>query len=122
MTPENKVKKELRSYLEMIGCVPAAKAALATPAHHGWYFMPVPMGTGVSGIADVIGHYKGRLFAIEVKAPGRRGQKDRGMSAHQVHQSEAIRLSGGFSMCFDGGEYDWLVLKNWVKEVTHANR
>ena len=32
--------------------------------------MPQNMGMGEAGVADIIGVYKGRGFAIEVKAPG----------------------------------------------------
>ena len=38
----------------------------------GWYYMPVQNGYGVSRIADFIGHYRGRFFAIETKAPGKK--------------------------------------------------
>jgi hypothetical protein len=116
-TPEGAVKKTLRDYLISIGCIPASQASEATFANTGWFFWPVPSGMGVAGIADVIGHYKGRFFSLEVKAPGRKGQKNRGMSPAQKHQLDAILKSRGYAYVFDGSEEDVKALKNWVEGI-----
>lgn len=57
MTPEGKLKKEIKVYLKNLG--PKC-----------WYFMPVPSGYGIRGIPDFVGVYKGQFFSIEAKAPG----------------------------------------------------
>jgi hypothetical protein len=56
-TPEGRVKDAIKDYLDSL------KPDL-------WYFAYTPMGYGVRGIPDIIGCYKGRFFAVEVKAPG----------------------------------------------------
>ena len=55
LTPEGRVKAEIRKYLKEIG------------AYQLW---PVPSGRGRSGV-DVHGVYRGRGFAIEIKAEDR---------------------------------------------------
>lgn len=55
MTPEGKVKKEVKEFLDFIGA---------------WYYCPVPMGYGRRGIKDFIGCYKGQGFGIEAKPAG----------------------------------------------------
>lgn len=57
MTPEGKVKKEIDKYLASLG-------------DDWWGFKPMMMGYGRKGIPDIIGCYKGRFIAIEVKAEG----------------------------------------------------
>jgi hypothetical protein len=116
-TPESKAKAALAAYLISIGCCPAAKALTANSSTTGWFFSPVPMGRGVAGVHDTILTYRGHFGSIEVKAPGRRGEPHRGMSAHQHHQERAITLSGAFTMVFDGGEDDWQTLKGWIAEI-----
>ena len=54
MTPEGKVKKVVRKYLdEMRSC---------------YYFMPATGGYGKSGVPDIVGCFKGMFFGIELKA------------------------------------------------------
>ena len=101
MTPEGKVKQDLRKYLDSVGC---------------WHFLPVSNGMGVHGVPDIVGSYKGRFFALEVKAPGRRGEKWRGASHLQVLQMDKIKKSGGFAMVFDGESDDWFELRNWLEQ------
>lgn len=110
MTPEGLVKAAVKNYLEMIGCVPASKAPLATPAHHGYYFMPVPFGHGVSGIPDFVGHYKGFFFGVETKVE----KKD--PTPLQRHQINAITISGGKAFVVRGCD-DLQELKDWVMKV-----
>ncbi len=54
MTPEGKVKKQIKAYLDELGC------------YHRW---PVPTGFGKSGL-DCYGCYKGRFFEVEIKRAG----------------------------------------------------
>lgn len=56
MTPEGIVKASIKRVLDAKGGV--------------WYFMPSMNGYGRAGIPDIIGSYKGRFFAVEVKAKG----------------------------------------------------
>jgi hypothetical protein len=56
MTPEGKVKKEIKAYLDSIG------------AYHVW---PVPTGYG-SPMVDCYACINGKFYAIEVKAPGKK--------------------------------------------------
>ena len=123
MTPEGAVKKRLQDYLISIGCCPASKAAqvtVHTVCPTGWFFMPVPTGFGVAGILDFIGQYKGRFFAIEAKAPGRRGEERQGLTKHQEDQMFVLEISGAFAIPFDGEEDCWTTLKEWVKGVDDA--
>jgi Holliday junction resolvase len=53
MTPEGKVKAEIKKVLAEYGC---------------WYFMPSMNGYGRAGIPDFIGCYNGVFFAIEAKS------------------------------------------------------
>ena len=53
MTPEAKVKAEIKKVLAEYGC---------------WYFMPSMNGYGRSGIPDFVGCYNGVFFAIEAKS------------------------------------------------------
>ena len=74
MTPEGKVKKQVKEYLTSIGA---------------WFFMPVSNGFGVMGIPDFIGCHKGRFFAVETKS---------GKATPTLRQTfviEAIRRAGG---------------------------
>lgn len=55
MTSEGKVKKAIKDYLTSLG--PDCR-----------FFMTQNMGMGESGVADFIGTWKGRAFAIEAKS------------------------------------------------------
>lgn len=84
--------------------------------HDGWSWAPVSNGMGVHGIADrvgvvpciitpeMVGHRVGVFVAVESKRPGRRNEPDRGMSKHQKLVMDAIRATGGLSICCDGYE------------------
>lgn len=78
MTPEGKVKQELKEYLNSLGpdC---------------WYFMPVPMGYGRRGVPDFIICYKGFFLAPETKKPGGKSEP------WQAREQEAVRCAGGKS-------------------------
>lgn len=85
-------------------------------AQKAWHYAPIQNGLGVQGIHDrigcvpvivtpeMVGKRIGLFVSVECKAPGRRGQKDRGMSAHQIKHLFAIREAGGIAICCDGYE------------------
>lgn len=56
MTPEGKVKEAVKNMLRL---------------YKAYYFMPVQAGYGTPGL-DFYGCHRGRFFAIETKAPGKR--------------------------------------------------
>jgi len=96
MTPEGKVKKAIKELLAEYKIIPADKAGAGLEGD-GWYYMPVSASSiGVAGIPDFIGHYFGRFFAIEAKAPKK---KPTGFQALQIAE---IRITGGFCSVIDG--------------------
>ena len=86
MTPEGKAKKQIVEYLKSIGA---------------WYFIPVSSGLGRHGIPDIIVCLEGRFIALEVKAPGKRGHKDRGATPLQMIQINQIKDAGGVAVVVD---------------------
>ena len=60
MTPEGKVKKVVRKYLDSIND--------DWPDKYCYYFMPATGGYGKSGVPDIVGCYNGTFFGIELKA------------------------------------------------------
>ena len=99
-TPENKVKAKLKAYLDTI---PKLFHYSATAGIYS---------TG--GIPDIVGVHNGRFFAIEVKAPGRRGERNRGASALQMQCMAKIYAANGFTMVYDGEEVDQRKLEAWI--------
>jgi len=69
MTPEAKVKKDIRQELLRWGLINAGVAAIPVGVK-GWFYMPANNGMGVSGIPDFVGAIgpMGRFFSIEAKA------------------------------------------------------
>ena len=109
-TGESIVKQAVKDYLTMVGCITAGKAALATQAHTGWYFMPVGgYMSGVSGIPDFIGHIRGHFFSVETKV------EKKNPTPLQQHQINAINLSGGKAFVVRGVN-DLEEFKEWVKK------
>ena len=78
MTPEGKVKEDIKIFLEDIGA---------------WFYMPIPMGYGRKGIPDFIVCYKGQFIGIEAKAPG----KEDDVTPWQEKELNAILDAGGYS-------------------------
>jgi ribosomal protein S19 len=101
MTPEGKVKDTIKKWLKSL---------------RAWWFLPLMTGGGQSGVPDAIacipvtvtpemvGRTIGVFVAIEAKAPGRRGEKNRGCSGLQVMQMKKIREAGGLAFVVDGEE------------------
>jgi hypothetical protein len=97
MTPEGKTKKLIYALLAKYDIQPATKAGTFTKAA-GWWYPAVQGMMSVRGVPDVVGQYKGRFFAIEAKALGK---KPTGFQALQI---AAIALSGGAVFVVDGEE------------------
>ncbi|MBT9176620.1 MAG: hypothetical protein DDT20_00940 [Firmicutes bacterium] len=83
---------------------------------NGWSYAPIQTGWGIHGIPDRVGFVPvvitpdmvGRrisvFVAIESKRPGRRNEKNRGLSTPQVLIADAIGLAGGVVEVVDGQE------------------
>jgi hypothetical protein len=71
MTPEGRVKNDIKKYLEAIGFQRAGGPIPDTYSHR-WYYMPIQNGMGVSGIPDFICCDNGVFLGIEAKAPKKR--------------------------------------------------
>lgn len=74
MTPEGKVKKEIKQYLDSIGA---------------YYFMPVQMGYGAKTL-DFLCCIKGRFVAIEAKAMGREPTNFQKQTIQEIQQTDAF--------------------------------
>jgi len=91
-TPESYEKKEICAYLDSIGA---------------WYFKPTTMGFGKSGVADIVGCYRGRFFSVEVKREGKQPTK------LQVKRIDEVELAGGFA-CWGTAERAIQLIKQWI--------
>lgn len=85
MTPEGKVKADVKKYLKAIGC---------------WFFLPVSNGMGQVGIPDFICCYRGQFVSIETKAPG----KINNTTANQDRVIAEIKTAGGVAIVVDNVE------------------
>ena len=79
MTPEGKVKKEIKAYLDEIGA---------------YQFWPTQTGYGKRTV-DCLACIKGAFVAIEVKAPGKKADK------FQLQIMNEINDVGGYAICID---------------------
>lgn len=93
MTPEGKVKKKVKEYLQSIGA---------------WYYMPVSNGMGRVGCPDILVCYKGLFMAFETKAPG----KIKNVTPNQEREINAIKCANGLALVVDDVEQ--------VKEAINA--
>lgn len=84
MTPEGKVKAEVKKYLKERGA---------------YFFMPVQSGYGAATL-DFLVCLNGKFVAIETKAPGKK------LTARQGLVRDAIADAGGYVILVDG-------LDNW---------
>tara|TARA_R110000796_G_scaffold43778_3_gene107369 strand:+ start:138 stop:446 length:309 start_codon:yes stop_codon:yes gene_type:complete len=82
MTPEGKVKKKVREYLQSIGA---------------WYYMPVSNGMGRVGCPDILVCYKGLFMAFETKAPG----KIKNVTPNQEREINGITRAYGLAHVVD---------------------
>ena len=85
MTPEGKVKKKVKEYLQSIGA---------------WYYMPVSNGMGRVGCPDILVCYKGLFMAFETKAPG----KIKNVTANQQREIDEIQRAHGLAHVVDDVE------------------
>ena len=85
MTPEGKVKKKVKEYLQSIGA---------------WYYMPVSNGMGRVGCPDILVCYKGLFMAFETKAPG----KIKNVTANQQREIDGIQRANGLAHVIDDVE------------------
>lgn len=81
-----------------------------------WSYAPIQNGLGQHGIHDrvaclplivtqeMVGKKIGLFVSIEAKAPGRRGEKRRGMTQHQDDMRRDVLERGGVSICCDSFE------------------
>ena len=97
VTPEGKVKKLVAALLAEFNIVNAKDAGKDIPSD-GWYYLPGQSGYGVKGIPDFVGHYLGRFFSVETKAP------DKTPAGFQELQIAEILRSGGVVFVVDGPE------------------
>jgi hypothetical protein len=82
MTPEGKVKAAVKRFLKAKGV---------------WYFMPIGGPFTTHGIPDFICCWKGKLVAIETKAPGRRNET----TPNQDRRISEINQAGGVAVVVD---------------------
>jgi len=85
MTPEGKVKKKVKEYLQSIGA---------------WYYMPVSNGMGRVGCPDILVCYKGMFMAFETKAPG----KIKNVTPNQQREIDEIQRANGLAHVVDDVE------------------
>jgi hypothetical protein len=85
MTPEGKVKKKVKVYLQSIGA---------------WYYMPVTNGMGRVGCPDILVCYRGLFMAFETKAPG----KIKNVTANQEREIRDIQSAYGLAVVVDDVE------------------
>lgn len=98
---ENDVKAAIKQWLDR---------------RNAWSYAPIQNGMGVIGIHDriaclpitvteaMVGERIGLFLSIEAKAPGRRGEADRGLSKHQRRNMDAIHAARGISIVCDSYE------------------
>tara|TARA_R110002124_G_scaffold211215_1_gene377546 strand:- start:117 stop:413 length:297 start_codon:yes stop_codon:yes gene_type:complete len=85
MTPEGKVKKKVKEYLQSIGA---------------WYYMPVSNGMGRVGCPDILVCYQGLFMAFETKAPG----KISNVTPNQQREIDDIQRAYGLAHVVDDVE------------------
>lgn len=83
--PEGRVKQAVKKHLKDRGV---------------WFYMPVQNGMGRVGIPDFICCFEGKFYAIETKAPGKRGNT----TPNQDNELMGIRCAGGLAIVVDDVE------------------
>jgi Holliday junction resolvase len=94
MTPEGKVKKQVKKILDDVGA---------------YHFSPMTAGYGRSGVPDIIACVKGKFIGIECKA----GKNE--PTLLQKHNMKLINQSGGLSIVVNEGNIKSLL--TLVKEI-----
>lgn len=101
MTPEGKVKKVIKSLLD-----------LKKPEMY--YNMPVPSGYGRS-MLDFVGCYYGWFFAIEAKAPGEEPTE------RQNGTIEDMQAAGAAVFVLDGSAPGLAALEAWLVAIERVS-
>jgi len=94
MTPESKVKKQVKKILDDIGA---------------YHFSPMMDGYGRSGVPDIIACYKGKFIGIECKAG------DNKPTLLQLRNIEDIKRNQGLAIVINEGNMESLLAL--VKEI-----
>ena len=94
MTPEGKVKKQVKKILDDLGA---------------YHFSPMSAGYGRSGVPDIIACYKGCFIGIECKA----GNNE--PTLLQKHNIEQIKRNQGLAIVINEGNIETLLAL--VKEI-----
>ena len=94
MTPEAKVKKQVKKILDEYGV---------------WHFSPPGMGLGRAGIPDIIACHRGRFIAIECKAG------DNQPTALQARELDHIVRAGGLAFVVRESNVDKLEELIWTQ-------
>ena len=94
MTPEAKVKKQVKKVLDDIGA---------------YHFSPLTAGYGRSGVPDIIVCYKGKFIGIECKAG--KGK----LTALQEYNIDLIRRNQGLAMVANESNIELILTK--IKEI-----
>lgn len=96
MTPEGRVKAEIKKFLMRKGVWFAGQHP--PPVVTGWMYMPLAGPFGVSGIPDFCGIYVGKPFYVEAKAPGGKP------SDLQLRRIAEITKAGGIAVVVESVE------------------
>ena len=94
MTPEAKVKKQVKKILDDIGA---------------YHFSPMMDGYGKSGVPDIIACYKGKFIGIECKA----GKNT--PTLLQIRNMDEIKRNNGLAIVINEGNIEALL--TLVKEI-----
>jgi Holliday junction resolvase len=94
MTPEGKVKKQVKKILDDLGA---------------YHFSPMTAGYGKSGVPDIIACYKGCFIGIECKA----GKNE--PTLLQKHNMKEIQRNNGLAIVINEGNIQELLTQ--LKEI-----
>jgi len=88
MTPEAKVKKQVKRILDIVGC---------------YYFFPQTGGYGSSGVPDIVVCHKGKFIGIECKAGNNK------LTELQKHNINLINNNKGLAIVVNESNIDELI-------------
>jgi len=88
MTPEAKVKKQVKKILDIVGC---------------YYFFPQTGGYGSSGVPDIVVCHKGKFIGIECKAG------DNKLTELQKHNIDLINNNKGLAIVVNESNIEELI-------------
>jgi hypothetical protein len=100
MTPEGKVKQEIKEYLASIGA---------------YYFMPVQWGMGAATLDFLVCH-NGKFIGIEVKRPGTVLRPSPAATPRQRRIISDIVAAGGFAFVTNDVE----TVKEYLTDVVRS--